>query len=206
MRLHEPVQFPYLSVILRWENAYGLSGPIANGDTHKVAENEIQFLRSSKAGLESRESYIVTRGKTSFLRILGEEPSWELMTATASEDRGGISVCPDQLRLVETALRLGTELKTSPAVHTDWMAREYVKICGLLQRENESDEEFNREIWSLIRRFFQIYDACTNLRSRASNEMIQLYSALSVDDTGGDVYLSDGVWLSSDGSLHDRGR
>lgn len=172
----------------------------------KSPESEIQIRSSSKAGLESKESFIVTRGNTSFLRILGEEPSWELMTATASEDRGGIDVCRDQLRLVESALRLGNELKTSPAVHTDWMAREYVKICTIVQREDMGDEQFNSELRSIFERFFQIYDACTNLRSRASNEMIQLYSAISSDETGGDVYLSDGVWLSSDGSLHDRGR
>lgn len=172
----------------------------------KSPENEVQIRRSSKAGLESKESFIVTRGNTGFLRILGEKPSWELMTATASEDRGGISVCPDQLRLVESALRLCSELKTSPAVHTDWMAREYVKICGLIQREDMSDEQFNRELRSVLERFFQIYDACTDLRTRAGNEMIQLYRTLSVDETGGDVYLSDGVWLRSDGSLHDLGR
>lgn len=35
--------------------------------------------------------------------------------------------------------------------------------------------------------------------------MIELYNDLSTGDLGGEVYLSDGVWLGSDGSLFDRG-
>jgi hypothetical protein len=42
--------------------------------------------------------------------------------------------------------------------------------------------------------------------SSAGSEMRELYDALAPSDGGEDVYLSDGVWLTSDGSLHDRGR
>ncbi len=38
------------------------------------------------------------------------------------------------------------------------------------------------------------------------NDMKEIYSFLSHDDSYDDVYLSDGVWLSSDGKLYDRGR
>lgn len=32
--------------------------------------------------------------------------------------------------------------------------------------------------------------------------MIELYNDLAIDDSGEDVYLSDGMYLSSDGPLH----
>ncbi|WP_429192958.1 hypothetical protein [Aeromonas salmonicida] len=166
----------------------------------------IQVLKSDKVGLNSKESYVVVRGKTSFLRILGCEPEWELMTATASEDHGRIRVCSDQRRLVESALRLGAELKTEPKVEKDWMQREYVKICGIRQDPEQDDAGFNRELHDLFDKFFAYYDIYQSQDCREPDEMRELYDALAIDDQGGDVYLSDGVWLSADGSLHDRGR
>lgn len=167
-----------------------------------------QILPSTKKGLNSSESYVVIRGHTSFLRILGAAPQWELMTATASEDHGPIQVCSNQLRLIESALRLGAKLDTRPRVETDWLGREYVKICVINAQKNLNDEEFISELStaSELGRFFDTYDSYTDVSSRARAEMIGLYQDLATDDLGGEVYLSDGVWLGSDGSLHDRGR
>ena len=36
--------------------------------------------------------------------------------------------------------------------------------------------------------------------------MRELYDVLSTGNEGGEIYLSDGIWLSNDGSVHDRGR
>lgn len=165
-----------------------------------------QVLQSTKTGLSSPESYVVTRGQTSFLRILGAAPRWEIMTATAGEDHGRIQVCSNQLRLIESALRLGVELDTRPWVETDWLGREYVKICVITRHIDQGVAEFNNNISSVFARFFEIYDSYKDVRSRASDEMMGLYQDLAIDDMGGEVYLSDGVWLGSDGSLHDRGR
>lgn len=168
--------------------------------------DSFEVLKSNKTGLNSKESFVVTRGRTSFLRILGSEPHWELMTATADEDRGYIKVCKDQLRLMEAALRLGCELETAPKVEKDWMNREFVKICVIKSDPEQDQKDFDNEISQLLGRFFELYDEYKHIESRAENEMRDLYSALSVDDFGDDVYLSDGVWLSSDGSFHDSGR
>lgn len=169
-------------------------------------EGTIEIIQSNKTGLNSPESYIVVRGQTSFLRILGAEPQWELMTTTASEDHGRIKVCSNQLRLIESALRFGIELETSPSVKRDLAGREYVKIGDIIQRKNQNDKEFNSELFAELSRFFEIYDSYTDVRSRARDEMIDLYNDLSTSDLDDEVYLSDGVWLGSDGSLHDRGR
>lgn len=168
--------------------------------------NEFEIRGSNKIGLNSKESFVVVRGKTSFLRILGSEPQWELMTATADEDGGHIKVCKEQLRLIEAALRLGAELKTAPKVESDWKNREYVKICTIESEKEDSDNDLSKFTRQILGRFFEFYDGYQNFESRAENEMLELYSTLAVDDSGDDVYLSDGIWLSSDGSFHDRGR
>lgn len=165
-----------------------------------------EVLQSKKNGLNSPESYIVVRDQTGFLRILGNDPQWELMTATASEDHGRIKVCPNRLGLVESALRLGTELETNPSIERDWAGREYVKICMISQDKNQDDKEFNNELSAVLSKFFEIYDSYTDVRSRTREEMIGLYNELSADDLEGEVYLSDGVWLGRDGSLLDRKR
>lgn len=169
-------------------------------------KRDFEIHTSNKVGLNSKESYIVTQGRTGFLRILGAEPEWSLMTATADEDHGRIQRCPDQLRLVEAALRLGTELETEPRVERDWQGREYVKICVITRDAGQAQDDLEKKIEDLFIRFFEIYDECTDLRTRGEDDMRELYDALSSDDDGGDVYLSDGVWLRSDGSLDDRSR
>jgi len=166
--------------------------------------NAVQILKSNKVGLVSDESYVVVRDATSFLRVLGSEPEWALMTATASEDHRLIAVCTDQKRLIESALRLGVELDTNPRVETDWLQREYVRICAITRDPGANDERFQSENAALIKRFFEIFDDYRDLDSRAGDEMRELYDVLAIDDQGSEVYLSDGLWLSSDGSLHDR--
>lgn len=168
--------------------------------------NSFQIIKSSKVGLDSEESYVVIREQTSFLRVLGGEPAWKLMTATASEDHGRILVCSDQRRLIESALRLCVELKTEPKVESDWQGREYVTVCTITRNSGQRDEVFENEYSTLFSRFFEIYDEYKKLNSRAGEEMRELYDSLSSDNEGGEIYLSDGMWLSNDGSLHDRGR
>ncbi|WP_398494325.1 hypothetical protein [Variovorax sp.] len=161
---------------------------------------------SSKAGLPSPDSYVVTRKNMSFLRLLGQQPAWELMTATASEDNGPIRVCPERRRLIEAALRTSIELGgTQPKVEVDWLGREYAKICVVRQDPGESDELVKSQLNTVIARFFDLYDSHVAPDARGKDEMQDLYEALATDD-GADVYLSDGVWLSSDGSMRDDGR
>jgi len=162
--------------------------------------------KSDKVGLDSEESYVVIRNSISFLRILGAEPNWIVITATASEDHGRIQVCPDRLRVVESALRLCAEHGGNPGVEKDWLGREYVKIGTITRKPGESEDDFQRENNALFRRFFDIFDSYRRLESRGRDEMRELYSALALDDGSGSVYLSDDVWLSSDGSLHYKGR
>lgn len=168
--------------------------------------DEFFLLESSKVGLESKESYVVVRNRTAFLRVLGAEPEWSLMTATADEDHGRVLVCTDQRRLVEAALRLGAELNTSPTVDRDWKGREYVKVCVITRKPGESGEAFDKDNKRAFGRFFEIFDSLPRLGDRPVVERRNLYDELALGDQGEDVYLSDGVWLGSDGSLRDQDR
>lgn len=80
-----------------------------------------------------------------------------------------------------------------------------MKIGTITREVGESEEDFQSVNDTLFQRFFEIFDSYRSLGSREGGEMRELYGVLAVDDEGGDVYLSDGVWLTSDGSLHDRG-
>jgi hypothetical protein len=120
--------------------------------------DSFRIVNSNKTGLHSNESYIVMRDETSFLRILGKEPKWEVITATASEDHGQVQVCKDQRRLMQSALRLCEELKTEPRVGRDRLNREYVSICVITREQEQSEETFDKENLMLFRRFFEIYD------------------------------------------------
>jgi hypothetical protein len=166
---------------------------------------EYAVLASNKTGLSAGESYIVVRNGTSFLRVLGRDPHWQLMTATASEDDGAARVCRNQIRLTEAALRLGAELGTGPKVQKDRVGREYVKICNLECPAGRA-EEFDDAVNECLSRFFSIFDGCRDVKDQDADEMRELYDMLAAGEHGGDVYLSDGLWLSSDGAVHDRGR
>lgn len=168
--------------------------------------NEFEVLRSDKVGLDSKESYIVIRNGVSFLRILGEDPCWTVMTATASEDNGSIRVCSEKLRLIESALRLCASYGVSPCIDTDHLGREYVKIGTISREPGETEDNFQKENNELVQRFFEIFDGHRQLASRSGSEMRELYDSLAADSIDGEIYLSDGVWLSSDGSVHERDR
>lgn len=168
--------------------------------------NPFKLLRSHKLGLEGSENYVVARDNVVYLRIVGGGPRWDVMTATADEDQGGITACPNQLRLREAAKRIGTELKTKPCERLDWLAREYVVICGYLIDRPDEPLANQAGLLDFCTRFFETYDDLQTAPEDARNEMRDLYRALAGGCDGGAVYLSDGVWLSSDGLMQDRGR
>jgi hypothetical protein len=163
-----------------------------------------QIIKSNKSGLNSAESYVVGRNGISYLRVLGDEPRWEIMTATASEDDGSTEVCDDRPRLIEAAIRLCQHwgLKNFQT-KKDTFDRDYIKLC-IIVRDGESEPL--DDLIKLAEEFFILFDGLADDGSQGPDEMVGMYEAISSGSEGEDVYLSDGVWLSSDGSLHDRGR
>lgn len=170
-----------------------------------------QIVSSQKVGLESEESYIVVRGQVSYLRVLGREPLWEVMTATASEDDRTFTVCSERSRLIGTAIKLCGELQFRGLQKKDVVGRDYVKICAI--RRDDKREPLD-ELAEIANRYFELFDEAGSHDlnedkgggSSAATDMQELYDAISSSNKGEDVYLTDGVWLASDGSIHDRGR
>lgn len=165
----------------------------------------IKIEPSNKRGFGDQESWIVTRGRTSYLRIIGEYPSYSVMTATASEDDKSYIVCSDKIKLTSSALQLGTALNIPPSREADRSGRAFIRICQIAFVPDRRADDLD-EIFAFLETFFKIYDSCSPNSSAAMDEMREIYSALSHSSSNEDVYLSDGVWLSSDGRLYDRGR
>jgi hypothetical protein len=155
--------------------------------------------------LQSEEQFIVGRGNLSFLRIWGKEPHWEMVTATAGEDDGTVHVFPDRELLNHIACEFARSINKAPILKKDRFGRSYVKIGALKQQVHEPDDKFNHYLGSLIRQFFDVFDSSLRHVDSVGDEMTKLYHDLS-DDTDADFYLSDGVWLSKEGFVSDRGR
>ncbi len=55
--------------------------------------DDVELIESNKAGFGSQKRFIVTRESSLFLRIVGCDPTYDLMTATAGEDDLSFLVC-----------------------------------------------------------------------------------------------------------------
>lgn len=160
-------------------------------------EAPFDIRRSNKHGIDSPEHFIVTKGNIVFLRVLGGEPDYNLVTATASEDTGQFHPYRDKKRLLEAALRTSARLGTQSSRTSDRKGREYIRICVF---------EFISDAYRVAEKFFDTLEEISVGSAQSLGEMRDMYEALAIDDSGADVYLSDGVWLGRDGTLDDRGR
>jgi len=151
--------------------------------------------RSNKAYINSSEHYIITAHGVVYLRVVGSEGGYVVMTATAGEDFNGESACTKMVALNEAALRASKTFGLEPAVKRDYHGREYVELCRC---------EFISDAHRAAERLFEFFEDSST--DRTSNELVEVYTSLAIDDSGDAVYLSDGMWLNSDGSISDRGR
>ena len=169
--------------------------------------DDIFIHPSQKAGLLSKEQYIVTFGHFVCLRILSVEDKYAVVTATADED-GKKFLAPDnQALLIELGCRTAEALGGAPTMCCDNYGRNYVEICAI---ENEEDafrvvEVFNRLLLEHMQAGQQA-QADDSVESEAQAELREIYEAIAPDGSGEDAYLGDGVWISRDGGWSDRGR
>ena len=75
--------------------------------------------------------------------------------------------------------------------------REFTFICGF---------HFVSDAYRVSELLFEFLNGYSADDTSQLAEMREIYNALAIDDTGEDIYLSDGVWLGRDGGLFDRGR
>jgi hypothetical protein len=156
---------------------------------------EFDIKRSTKAYINSSEHYIITECGVVYLRVVGAEGNYVVMTATAGEEFAGDVACPDMISLNLAALRTSKTFGLKPIVKQDYHGREYVEICRC---------EFISDAFRAAERLFKIYEECSS--DWTKNELFEVYANLTMDNLGADIYLSNGMWLSSDGSISVRGR
>lgn len=165
-----------------------------------------EYHQSNKSGFFAKNHYIVTRDKTVYLRLVGDDSEYVLMTATAGEDSRNFTACRDKKRLVSVAWQFSLSGGFNPKSCQDRSGREFIEKLdfNLYQISDQSGlfDKFDQ----FIKEFFEAYDKFDVNNVSWQNDMQDIYRSLAPDDSGGDVYLNDGVWLASDGSLHDRGR
>ena len=94
-----------------------------------MQHDNFDICKSSKAYIEAPEHYIVVHNEVVYLRIVGQEGSYVVMTATSGEDEGTICAFVDQHALNEAALEVAKQIGCTPESKEDHHNRPYVKIC-----------------------------------------------------------------------------
>lgn len=94
-----------------------------------MQDDKFDIRRSSKSYIDSPEHYIVTHDGTVYLRIVGQEGSYRVMTATSGEDTGDFVAFGYQDLLNKAAIGVAKLIETNPAIRNDFHNRPYVQIC-----------------------------------------------------------------------------
>ena len=139
---------------------------------------EFDIKRSNKAYINSNEHYIVTGNGIVYLRIVGAEGNFVVMTATAGEDYNGEVACPSMASLNEAALRTSKAFGLEPRINRDFHDREYVELCRC---------EYISDAFRASVRLFDLLEKCRS--DRTTNELVEAYLSLAIDDSGEDIYL-----------------
>lgn len=123
---------------------------------------DFDLIETQKLGVGWHQQFVVARNNIVYLRLVGDGTEYRLMTATASEDFGGLRICHDNERLWKSAAQLAILHECSGEISSDTQGRPYIRIFRIVQDKGVSDEKFTEEVHDLIREFFAIYDEIKN--------------------------------------------
>lgn len=168
---------------------------------------EPEILSSNKRGFNRPEKYIVVRGDEVMLRLVGGPKVYDLITATAGEEGRALRACADQDRLLKAAEATAKEHGSEPELCEDNYGRQFITLGQLELRDREAltIDQASRFIEEIAQTLVAKYEQSSHVDYRNS-EMQEIYDALATDDSGEDVYLNDGLWLSKSGEIRDVGR
>ena len=152
--------YPYLQI----------SKPAITGCNGKLlydqgSNMDFDLIETQKLGSGWHQQFVVARKKIIYLRIVGDGTEYRMMTATASEDVGGLRICQDTERLWRAASQLAISQKCSGEISSDTQGRPYIRIFRIVQDKGVSDVNFTKEVYELIREFFSIYDEVQSIPS-----------------------------------------
>ena len=169
---------------------------------------DYRILPSRKPGFAADENWMVVRGGEIFLRLVGGDGSYALMTATAGEDKASPRPCANQHVLRQAARRPAADFEVEPHEDKDSAGRDFVRICGFTidGPAEETRRQTLGEVYAVCDALFKNFDHAYRDTRGDDSSLKEIYDVLAIDESGDSVYLSDGVWLGSDGNLSDLGR
>lgn len=122
---------------------------------------DFQIYRTGTLGGNWPAQFSVVRNGEVFLRIVGEDKIYRLMTATAGDDSTRYPACREAQRVIFTAGLLASAYGHRVKLMTDRKGRTYAAPFELHQND-QSDEKFTNDVMDIIRKFFEIYDAVSS--------------------------------------------
>lgn len=161
---------------------------------------------STNSNIRSQESYIIHRGDEVFLRLWGGPTEFELVTATAGEHKGHLVACRNQARLLEAAKATLRSGGLQVCENVDRYDRPFVSAFEFkLNPETRDRSEATELLNAFATAFFANYDLlAANAGPLSASE--NLYSSIAVDASGEDAYLGDGLYVTREDCIVDRGR
>lgn len=145
--------------------------------SNKLSQLQTEFRICSK-------SYV-------FHRLIRVGSEYRFMTATASEDTGGFRAYEDQSSLINATIHALQRFDLDAEMKLDHAGRPYVETM------TSSNKEHLLHVAQTALREIGFEDVAV----LALDDMIAIYEEFAVGDDGEDVYLSDGMWITSDGRM-----
>jgi len=151
------------------------------------------YISHSEKLQTQEEQYIIFADKFVFFRIIKQGDDFKVMTATASENSQPLCAYEKLDLLISTTISIFGGAKRSYQSKRDRNNIRYVEFLGF--REVTEIEVLAKKVIEKLG-----FDPV----NVAMMEMKELYDNFAIDDSGEDVYLSDGMWLSADGKLTEK--
>ncbi|KUJ85983.1 hypothetical protein AVO45_03150 [Ruegeria marisrubri] len=146
--------------------------------------------RSTKLSLR-QEEYRICSEPYVFYRLISDANGVRLMTATASEDTGDYRAYEDQGALISATAQVLSDREMDFVTKRDHANRPYIETSVY----PDSEDLLHLASTILNRIGFE------DISVLALREMMAIYNEFAIDDSGEDTYLSDGMWMTSDGRL-----
>lgn len=141
--------------------------------------------------LATGQQHIISSQNIVFFRVTLEADGYKMMTATAGEDDGKLKAYMPQNLLISSALSVLGDLDWNISQRADHAERPYIEARGFSELLDIKTVA-TRVLASL---------GFDDIAVTALQEMKAIYDELSIDDSGEDVYLGDGVYVTKNGDV-----
>lgn len=141
--------------------------------------------------LATDQQHIISSQNIVFFRVTLEADGYKMMTATAGEDTGKLKAYAPQDLLTSSTLSVLGDLDWNIGQKKDHAERPYIEARGFSEL---------LDIKTVATRILASL-GFDDIAVTALQEMKAIYDELSIDDSGEDVYLGDGVYVTKNGDV-----